>query len=68
MYQGGGVMQEAEFIVDGQVKKGLQTKKSCPFLTPIKITDTMDENQKTFFANYNNMQKELIKNGLMDSK
>lgn len=45
-----------------------QNKKKMPFVTPIKITDTMDENQKTFFNNYNNMQKELIKNGLMESK
>jgi hypothetical protein len=43
-------------------------KKKVPFVTPIKITDSMDENQKTFFTNYNNMQKELIKNGLMESK
>ena len=43
-------------------------KKKLPFVTPIKITNNMDENQKTFFSNYNNMQKELIKNGLMESK
>lgn len=43
-------------------------KKKMPFVTPIKITDTMDDNQKVFFTTYNNMQKELIKNGLMDSK
>lgn len=43
-------------------------KKKIPFVTPIKITDTMDDNQKTFFSNYNNMQKELIKHGLMEAK
>lgn len=43
-------------------------KKKMPFVTPIKIMDNMDDNQKSFFTNYNNMQKELIKNGLMDTK
>lgn len=57
---------QAEWVVDGTAPEPI--KKKLPFVTPIKITDTMDENQKTFFANYNNMQKELIKNGLMDSK
>lgn len=44
------------------------TKKKMQFVTPIKVTDNMDDNQKLFFTNYNNMQKELIKNGLMETK
>lgn len=59
-------MQNSQWIVDGSTPN--PSKKKMPFVTPIKITDTMDENQKTFFTNYNNMQKELIKNGLMESK
>lgn len=59
--------QKIEMIYDDNVPKET-TKKKMPFVTPIKITDTMDDNQKTFFTNYNTMQKELIKNGLMESK
>lgn len=43
-------------------------KKKLPFVIPIKITDSMDENTIKFYTNYNNMQKELIRNGLMESK
>jgi hypothetical protein len=45
-----------------------QNKKKMTFVTPIKITDEMDDNSKKFFTTYNSMQKELIKNGLMESK
>jgi hypothetical protein len=45
-----------------------QNKKKMPFVTLIKITDDMDDNSKKFFTTYNSMQKELVKNGLMDSK
>lgn len=43
-------------------------KNKLPFVTPIKVTATMDDTQKKFFTEYNNMQKELIKHGLMESK
>lgn len=55
-------------LSNGAVSAPQQNKKKMPFVTPIKITDTMDDNQKTFFTNYNNMQKELIRNGFMESK
>lgn len=45
-----------------------QNKKKMSFVTPIKITDDMDDNSKKFFTTYNSMQKELIKNGLMEAK
>lgn len=60
-------MQHTQWVVD-EVTAKAPNKNKMAFVTPIKITDNMDENQKTFFANYNNMQKELIKNGLMESK
>lgn len=59
-------MSNVQWVVDGSEPK--PNKKKMPFVTPIKITDDMDENSKKFFTTYNNMQKELIKNGLMDPK
>ena len=60
--------QEITWEIGGGNGEVASTKKKLPFVTPIKITETMDDNQKTFFSNYNNMQKELIRNGLMESK
>lgn len=58
-----------EWTVRERSSNGVDSpKKKLPFVTPIKIVESMDDNQKTFFTNYNNMQKELIKNGLMESK
>lgn len=53
-YGGGGVASES-------VEK-------LPFWTPIKISKDMDENQKSFFTRYNDMQKKLIEHGLMETK
>lgn len=39
-----------------------------PYIMPIKITKEMDDSQKTFFTKYNEMQKTLIDNGLMETK
>lgn len=61
-------MTEVTWEISGGGEQSSPAKKKMLFLTPIKITDNMDDNQKTFFTNYNNMQKELIKNGLMESK
>lgn len=61
-------MSEVTWELSNGAASASANKKKMPFVTPIKITDTMDEDQKTFFTNYNNMQKELIKNGLMESK
>lgn len=58
-------MPEITWEVSGE---SVPQKKKLPFVTPIKITEDMDENQKSFFTKYNTMQKELIKNGLMESK
>lgn len=60
-------MEEITWTVSGGGEPS-PPKKKLPFVTPIKITDSMDDNQKVFFTNYNNMQKELVKNGLMESK
>jgi hypothetical protein len=43
-------------------------KKKLAFVIPIDILDAMDNNTKKFYTTYNNMQKELIKQGLMESK
>lgn len=61
-------MSEVTWELSNGVVAASANKKKMPFMTPIKITDNMDDNQKTFFTNYNNMQKELIRNGLMESK
>lgn len=64
-------MQKVEMIYDGdQPKKPDKAteKTKLPFLAPFKITDTMTEDQKKFFSNYNMMQKEHIKNGTMETK
>lgn len=61
-------MSEVTWEVSGGGEQSSPSKKKMVFLTPIKITENMDDNQKTFFTNYNNMQKELIKAGLMESK
>lgn len=60
--------QEITWEIGGGNGEVANAKKKMAFVTPIKITESMDENQKTFFTSYNNMQKELIKNGLMESK
>ena len=61
--------QEVTWTVSGSGEQSPSAaKKKVPFVIPITITDTMDENTKKFYTNYNNMQKELIKNGIMESK
>lgn len=45
-----------------------ESRKKMPFVSPIKVTKEMYENQKKLFTTYNAMQKELIDIGLMESK
>lgn len=61
-------MSEVTWEVTEPSSAVISTKKKLPYVIPITILDTMDENTKKFYTTYNNMQKELIKQGLMESK
>lgn len=52
----------------GKVTTTKSVVEKLAFVSPIKVTKEMDENQKKFFNTYNTMQKTLIDNGLMESK
>jgi hypothetical protein len=60
--------EEITWEVSGGGQSTSPAKKKMPFISPYNVTGELDEPTKKCLVNFNLMQKELIKNGLMESK